>query len=93
MKSFRPYLIFSVCATIGSIILSKLLNFSLTNTWQAGLALLLVFGPGLFYFWKVSSQMKHQRPFFAIAIKICEVVFLLGSCIAAIVAVTQGANT
>ena len=86
MKSFRPYLIFSACATIGSIILSKLLNFSLTNTWQAGVALLLIFGPGLLYLWKISERKKHQRPLIALTIKICEIVFVLGSCVAAIVA-------
>ncbi|MBR2338350.1 MAG: hypothetical protein IKA63_02660 [Clostridia bacterium] len=86
MKTFRPYLLFSVGAAMVSVVISKLLRFSLTNTWQAGVALLFVFGPVLLYVWKAAIQQKQKRPFLSAILKICVVVFVVGALLGAIVA-------
>lgn len=63
MKPFKTYLLFSVSAIVISIILSVVFNFSLSNTWQAGIALIFIFAPMGVYLWQWSDRNKERFPF------------------------------
>ena len=95
MKKFLPYGIFSLIALVISIILSELLDFSLSNTWQALLALVFVFGALWVYGWKQTSVHKRNHPFISFIGRWCLIMLVIGYIISALLilsglAVTPG---
>ena len=80
MKRFLPYMFLSVASMVVSVILSKVLSFSLANTWQGLLALVPIFGPYYVYAWKTSQRYERKSMlicfflrFFIIMAVICHV--------------------
>ena len=61
-----------------SILLSALLDFSLTNTWQALVALPLIFGPLWIYGWKNTSGNKVKHPPLYYFGRFCLILFVGG---------------
>ena len=70
MRPFKTYLLISVGAIVISVILSAIFNFSLSNTWQASIALFFIFTPMGVYLWKLSDKHKERVPFICGFIKI-----------------------
>ena len=62
MKYVRPYFLFSLISCIVAILFSRVFRFSLTNTWQAGVAIVFIFGPFLVLGWKFSNKQKDKYP-------------------------------
>ena len=58
MKKFVPYGIASLVFLVLSIVLSAIFHFSLSNTWQAMVALLFIFGPMWILGWKQTSRQN-----------------------------------
>ena len=73
----RPYVIFSLVSLFIAIVLSNILNFSLTNSWQASIVLLFVFGPLWLFGWKKIDTI-HKKPVIFSCLKFCLVLVLLG---------------
>ncbi len=63
MKRFLPYMCFSIAAVIVSVVLSNILHFSLSNTWQGMFALFPIFGPYYVYGWKISGEYRRKSLF------------------------------
>ena len=78
MNKILPYAIFSFASLMLLIILSTLLGFSLSNTWQAGVALLLVFGPYWIFGWKASTETKYDHPVISLWLRFCLILLLIG---------------
>jgi len=77
-RRFLPYILFSSISLVVSILLSCILKFSLTNTWQAGIALALIFGPYWIFAWKCSAKLKDKLPWLAALIRACLLIYLAG---------------
>lgn len=60
MKYVRPYFLFSLISCIVAILFSMVFRFSLTNTWQAGVAIVFIFGPFLVFGWKFSRGTRGR---------------------------------
>lgn len=73
-----PYCILSVIFLAVSIALSLLFDFSLTNTWQAFVALVFVFGPLWICGWKQTKKHKGKHPFGCFCGRFCLVLIALG---------------
>lgn len=67
MKEFAKYSIFSLVSLVLSIIFSLVFDFSLSNSWQAGIVLPFVFGPYWLYGWKKSAKLKEKMILFFLA--------------------------
>lgn len=78
MNTVCPYIIFSTASFVVATILSKLLNFSLQNTWQAALALAAVFGPYGIWGWKVSKNIRTIHPFLSLFLRFCVIALVIG---------------
>lgn len=78
MNGNKPYYIFSIVAYIVSVILSKIFKFSLHNTWQAFVVLVMVFGPLWVLGWKTSNKYKKKHSFICGIAKFYLVLILLG---------------
>lgn len=78
MKKFVPYCIASGVNLVLAIALSLLFNFSLSNTWQGLVSVLLVFGPFWIYGWKQADEHKDKYPFFSALGKWCLILFACG---------------
>ena len=78
MKKVLPYAIFSFASLLLLIALSILLDFSLSNTWQAGIALLLVFGPYWVFGWKSSVALKCNHPLSSYCLRFFLILLLIG---------------
>jgi len=63
MDDFKPYFIFSTSSLIIAVVLSWCFDFSLTNTWQASVALVFVLGPYWLYAWKAADFYDYRAPF------------------------------
>ena len=85
MKNFLPYFKFSTISLILSIILSLVFNFSLLNSWQAGVTLLFVVGPYWIYGWKQAVANKKRYPILCLIARFYLILWLVGSLIAAII--------
>lgn len=82
MKKNLPYFLFSAIALVISIILSYVFDFSLSNTWQACVALLLVFGPLWICGWKQACAQKHKHPVICFLARFYLILMLVGYLIA-----------
>lgn len=71
-------LFLSAIALLISIILSKLLDFSLSNTWQASVVLFAVFGPWWIYFWKQTKDHHSQHPFLCLGSRFVLILLFIG---------------
>lgn len=78
MKKVLPYALFSFVSLILSIVLSILLEFSLSNTWQASVALLLIFGPLWIFGWKTCTEIKGDHPLSSLGLRFCLILTLIG---------------
>ena len=78
MKKLLPYALFSTISIILSVILSYVFDFSLSNSWQAGVVLLLVFGPYWRYCWKFSRQYKEKAPLLCLCLRGILIMLLFG---------------
>lgn len=85
MKKFFPYFLFSSSSLFVAILLSRLLGFSLSNTWQAGVVLALVFGPYWLYSWNCSNKYKLVRSFTFVVWRFCLILLLTAYIIALLV--------
>ena len=74
MKSVVPYIVFSLLAIVISSILAYVFGFSLTNTWQAAIALPFVLGPYWLWLWRVSSSLNVISPVISLSIRFILVV-------------------
>lgn len=77
MKKFKPYGVSSTTGLVLSLVLSRIFGFSLQNTWQAFVALLVIFGPLWVYGWKASIALKRKHHFTFLLIRL--VLFMLAS--------------
>ena len=89
MKKFRLYGAVSLSFLLLSILLSNLLDFSLTNTWQGLVALLLIFGPLWICSWKGISVYKGNLSVLCFLGKFC-LVLLVGGYLLTIIAFLAG---
>ena len=78
MKKFKFYGLFSAIALVASICLSVLFKFSLSNTWQAMVALLFIFGPLWIYGWNKTGTLKTKQPFLFIFCRFCLINVVIG---------------
>ena len=78
MKKVFPYCLFSTTSLIVSSVLSRILGFSLMNSWQAGIVLALVVGPYCVFVWKLATEYKDKHPILNILVKIWLSVWLIG---------------
>lgn len=78
MKKFIFYCMLSVVATIVSICLSAVFEFSLSNTWQAFVAMLFIFGPLWVFGWKKIDAIKNKKPLGYIFGRFCLINFISG---------------
>ena len=85
MKKHLPYFLFSAISLIISIVLSHLFDFSLSNTWQASVALLFVFGPLWICAWKQACTQKHRHPVICFIVRFYLILMLAGYFIATLV--------
>jgi len=82
MNKFVKIIILSVTFFVIAVILSVIFKFSLSNTWQGGVAVLFIFGPFWVYTWGLSTRLKHL-PF------VCNIIrFFLITAVVAYVLVT-----
>ena len=79
MKELRPYVLVSATFLLISLLLSVLFRFSLMNTWQAGISLILVFGPYLVYGWRKSTKLCDKSTLLCTTIRVIIIIFILGS--------------
>ena len=84
MKQLRPYLLFSVVSFVIAVSLSVILQFSLTNTWQAAVALPFVFGPYVIYGWKMASKLNERQPTVCLVLRLVIFLFVFGYILATI---------
>jgi len=82
-----PYFVFSCVALVLSIMLSWIFEFSLSNSWQAGFVLALVFGPYWRFFWKKAALSSGNKRLF---MRFCLVNILLGYVITVVVYLVKG---
>lgn len=78
MKKFFPYCILSLIFLAISIILSVIFDFSLSNTWQALVALPFIFGPIWILGWKQVAIHKTKHPLLCVFGRFCLVVSAIG---------------
>lgn len=78
MKKFISYCTLSIVATIVSICLSIFFDFSLSNTWQAFVAMLFIFGPLWVFGWKKTETIKNKHPLAFIFGRFCLVNLIIG---------------
>ena len=78
MKKLVPYCIASGVNLVLAIALSLLFNFSLSNTWQGLVAVLLIFGPLCILGWKQANEHKGKYPFISALGKWCLILFTCG---------------
>lgn len=86
-KRILPYFIFSTVALFLSIVLASIFEFSLSNSWQAGIVLAFVFGPYWCFFWKKARLSSGSKCIF---IRFCLVNILLGYIIAVVAFLAEG---
>ena len=82
-----PYFAFSFVALLLSIVLSSIYAFSLSNSWQSGIVLALVFGPYWCFFWKKAGLSSGFKCLF---LRFCLVNILLGYIITVVVFLLKG---
>lgn len=78
MKRIAPYFLLSFIFLVLSILLSLLFKFSLTNTWQALVSLLLIFSPLWILGWKQTYEYKVKHPLFCFWGKYCLILCAVG---------------
>ena len=84
MKKIKPYFIFSTTSLVVAVVLSKLLHFSLANTWQAGVFLLFFFGPYYVFAFKQATANRKSHPLVFAFLVYCLTVFSVGSILIAV---------
>lgn len=77
MIRFRNYFIVSTISLVLSIVASMIFDFPLSNSWQAGIVLLLVFGPYWIYGWRKSILLKNSKHLLAFFLKFYLILILL----------------
>ena len=88
-NKIAPYCVLSVIFLAISIVLSWLFGFSLSNSWQALVVLLFVFGPLWICGWKQTQKHKGKHPFGSLFGRFCLVLTALGYLII-VIAFTAG---
>ena len=78
MKKFMSFFMLSVIVTIASLILSAVFDFSLSNTWQAFVAMLFIFGPLWVFGWKKTGEFKNKYPLAVIFFRFCLINLIIG---------------
>lgn len=85
MKNLWPYFLFSFVSCVIAVLLSIIFHFSLSNTWQAGVALIFIFGPYLIYGWKRSAEYYEKYPFACLLVRTIISLFIMAYIIASLV--------
>lgn len=85
MKKIVPYCVVSFIFLLLSIALSMLFQFSLTNTWQALVSLLLIVSPLWVFGWKQTCEHKDKHPFLCFGGKYCLILFAVGYLVTVII--------
>jgi len=75
---FTSYCMLSLVAAIVSICFSAIFNFSLSNTWQAFIAMLFIFGPLWVFGWKKTGALKNKYPLAFIFGRFCLINLIIG---------------
>lgn len=78
MKQLKPYLMFSALSCAIAVFLSVIFHFSLSNTWQAGVAIAFIFGPYLLFGWKYSKQINEKNHLLYVIIRFGIIMFVFG---------------
>ena len=81
--------ILSASFLVISVILSAIFDFSLSNTWQGGVAVVLVFAPFWVYAWGLSTKLKHL-PFLCYIIRFFLVAAVVGYALATYILIRDG---
>ena len=89
MKKFTFCCALSVVATIVSICLSAILGFSLSNTWQAFIAMMFIFGPLWIYGWKRCGVFKNRHPLAFIIGRFCLINLIIGYVLSIVIFLTR----
>ena len=84
VKKIKPYFIVSTTSLVVFVVLSKLLDFSLKNTWQAGVFLVFFFGPYWIFAWKQAISNKKKNPLLFAFLLYCLILSSLGFMIASV---------
>lgn len=84
MKKILPFFKFSTVSLVVALTLSYLFDFPLSNSWQAGVTLLFVFGPYWVYGWKQTAVYKGKHPFVCLISRFYLVLMVVGYLIAVI---------
>ena len=78
VKSVTPYFLCSSTSLLISIVLSRIFNFALINTWQAGIVLAFVAGPYCVFAWRLATKYKVKHPIINFLVKVWITTWLLG---------------
>lgn len=84
MKKFLPYFFSSTISLITAIVLSNTLHFPLSNSWQASIVSIFVFGPCWIYCWRYSPNIKKKHPFLFLFTRFCLLLLVIGFAISTI---------
>lgn len=69
-------ILLSTSALLVSIFLSRIFDFSLSNTWQAGVSLFFIFGPWWKFCWMYTQN--HQSQFLFLFSRFVLILLLVG---------------
>lgn len=78
MKYILRYVAFSLISLLIAIVLSAIFQFSLTNTWQAAVAMIFVFGPYLVLGWRCSTKIYDEHFLLSFILRILIILIVLG---------------
>ena len=78
MKRIIPYCVSSIIATVVAVSLSIMLGFSLSNTWQASVAMLFIFGPLWVCGWRETTAIKNKHPLVFVLGRFCLINLVIG---------------
>ena len=78
MRRIIPYCVLSIIAAVVAIGLSIILDFSLSNTWQASVAMLFIFGPLWIYGWRETTTIKNKHPLIFVFGRFCLINLVIG---------------
>ena len=90
MKKIRPYFLISTAVFIISIILSHQFEFSLSNSWQAGIVTPCGMGPYWIYCWKLADFHKVKHPLLCGFSKFCLIFWAISFAIATLLFILIG---
>lgn len=82
----------SLFVLIASITIAAIANFSLTNTWQGIVFIILFFTPLWILFWKLSTDLKKKSKMICYAIRFFEIVWIFIALISSILIILGKAN-